>query len=388
MSVQVSYKKQITLGIFLIVTLLAGIEIIVIALDFFEQSSSDEINNVFQDFDERLASLEVFQDFDEQTVKNIFFSNNLAYRYDKILLNEPNQQFPTLNINSYGFRGHEMTIEKPDNVYRVFFIGGSTAFGQIASSDAKTIPGILETKFHENGIKQIEIINAGINNADSRSETYLIRNVILEFEPDMLIIYDGWNEGQHDWGWDNEAGDQSTLGNLKNSFEVSLNSFYMTKIKPHYKTPEKFQELFKNKNDTPAEIQVPNAELNEKKSSVWQKRWQDLCSIEDERNFKTVITLQPILGTGNKSLTPIEQERLERFFEVQSVILELFDKLAISLSGLDETCEKTIDLRDSFDHTDKPVFYDLGHTSNYGNEIVAERIYQNIIPIVLDDIRN
>ena len=375
MSVQVSYKKQFALGIFLIVSLFAGIEIIVIVFDFFEPSSSEEIK-------------EVFLDFDERTVKDIFYSDNLAYRYDKILLNEPNQQFPTLNINSYGFRGPEITIEKPDNVYRIFFIGGSTAFGQIASSDSKTIPGILESKFHENAEKEIEIINAGINNANSRSETYLIKNIILDFNPDMLIVYDGWNEGQHDWGWDDEVEDQSTLANLKNSFEVYLNSLYITKIKPYYKTPEKFQELFTNINNNPGEIKVPNSDLNEKKASVWQKRWLDICSIEDEKNFKTIITLQPILGTGNKSLTPIEQERLERSFERQDVIIELFDRLAVSLIQLEKTCEKTIDLRDSFDHTDKPIFYDLGHTSNYGNEIVAEKIYQNILPIVLDDIRN
>ena len=375
MSVQVSYKKQFALGIFLIVSLFAGIEIIVIVFDFFEPSSSEEIK-------------EVFLDFDERTVKDIFYSDNLAYRYDKILLNEPNQQFPTLNINSYGFRGPEITIEKPDNVYRIFFIGGSTAFGQIASSDSKTIPGILESKFHENAEKEIEIINAGINNANSRSETYLIKNIILDFNPDMLIVYDGWNEGQHDWGWDDEVEDQSTLANLKNSFEVYLNSLYITKIKPYYKTPEKFQELFTNKNNNPGEIQVPNSDLNEKKASVWEKRWEGICSIEDEKNFKTVITLQPILGTGSKSLTPVEQERLEKSFARQNIILELFNKLAISLTELEKTCEKTIDLRDSFDHTDKPVFHDLGHTSNYGNEIVAEKIYQNILPIILDDIRN
>ena len=375
MSVQVSYKKQTIFGIFLIVTLLAGIEMIVIILDFFEQPSpSSEIH-------------EVFQDFDQQTVEDIFYTDNFAYRYDKILLNEPNQQFPTLNINSHGFRGPEITIEKPDDVYRVFFLGGSTTFSQLTSSDAKTIPGILEAKFHENGIKEVEIVNAGINNANSRSETYLVNNVILDFNPDMLIVYDGWNEGEHDWGWDDEVEDQSTLANLKNSFEIYLNSFYITKIKPYYKTPEKFQELFENKNVSDTRNWILDSDLNEKKASIWQKRWQDICSIEDEKNFKTIITLQPILGTGNKSLTPLEQERLEDEFARQNIILELFDKLAISLTELEKTCEKTIDLRDVFDHTDKPVFHDRGHVSDYGNEIVAERIYQNILPIVVEDIQ-
>ena len=374
MSVQVSYKKQITLGIFLIVTLLAGIEMIVIILNFFEQPSpSSEIH-------------EVFQDFDQQTVEDIFYTDNFAYRYDKILLNEPNQRFPTLNINSHGFRGPEITIEKPDDVYRVFFIGGSTTFSQLTSSDAKTIPGILEAKFHENGIKEVEIVNAGINNANSRSETYLVKNVILDFNPDMLIVYDGWNEGEHDWGWDDEVEDQSTLANLKNSFEISFNSFYITKIKPYYKTPEYIQGGM-NKNVSDTRNWILDSDLNEKKASIWQKRWQDICSIEDEKNFKTIITLQPILGTGNKSLTPLEQERLEDKFARQNIILELFDKLAISLTELEKTCEKTIDLRDVFDHADKPVFHDRGHVSDYGNEIVAERIYQNILPIVVEDIQ-
>ena len=107
MSVQVSYKKQFTLGIFLIVSLLVGIEMVVIISDLFKQPPLTEIN-------------EVFQDFDEQIVKDISSIENYAYRYDKILLNEPNQQFPTLNINSYGFRGPEITMEKSENLYLMY----------------------------------------------------------------------------------------------------------------------------------------------------------------------------------------------------------------------------------------------------------------------------
>ena len=375
MSVQVSYKKQIMLGIFLIGSLLAGIETVVIILDFFEQPPSEQVN-------------EVFQNYDEQTVKDIFFSNNLTYRYDKILLNEPNQKFPTLNINAHGFRGPEITKEKPDDTYRIFLVGGSTTFGQAASSDSKTIPGFLETIFHENGIYEVEVINAGINNANSRSETYLIKNRILNFEPDMLVIYDGWNEGQHDWGWDNEVENQSTSANLKNSFEISLKSFYASKINPYYKTPEKFQELFKNRNNFSGEIVVPDPTLNEKKSNIFQKRWNEICEIGKEENFKTIITLQPILGSGNKPLTTLEQERLDVYHERQNVILNLFDKLSISLIALEKTCEKTLDLRNSFDGITEPIFYDLGHTTDYGNRIIAERIYQNILPMVMEDIRN
>jgi len=35
---------------------------------------------------------------------------------------EPNQNFETININSYGFRGNEITLEKPSNTFRIFCV--------------------------------------------------------------------------------------------------------------------------------------------------------------------------------------------------------------------------------------------------------------------------
>ena len=78
------------------------------------------------------------------------------------LINEliPNQQSQTININSMGFRGEEFSIEKPENVYRIFMLGGSTMFGHGATSDQTTIPGYLQELFqnYSEGF-DIEIIN-------------------------------------------------------------------------------------------------------------------------------------------------------------------------------------------------------------------------------------
>ena len=61
-------------------------------------------------------------------------------------------------------------------------------------SDATTIPGFLEQKFHEEKFNNIEIINAGNRAASSFEEAYSIRSNYKNLQPDLFIIYDGWND--------------------------------------------------------------------------------------------------------------------------------------------------------------------------------------------------
>ena len=75
----------------------------------------------------------------------------------------PNQQSNSVTINSLGFRGDEFSPEKPDNVYRIFMLGGSTMFGHGATSDQTTIPGYTQEFFQNHDVEfKIEIINGGI----------------------------------------------------------------------------------------------------------------------------------------------------------------------------------------------------------------------------------
>ena len=40
----------------------------------------------------------------------------------------------------------------------------------------------------------IEVINAGKNGSDTRDETKIIETYLIDFEPDMIIMYSGWND--------------------------------------------------------------------------------------------------------------------------------------------------------------------------------------------------
>ena len=101
---------------------------------------------------------------------------------------------PLHTYNFYGFRGNEFEKEKQDNTFRIFTIGGSTTFGT-AAVDNETWPAHLQQVINEKITdKEIEVINAGIPSSQTESEYDLIKSKLPSLDPDLIIMYDGWNE--------------------------------------------------------------------------------------------------------------------------------------------------------------------------------------------------
>ena len=104
-----------------------------------------------------------------------------------------------LNFNSHGFRGVEFSSEKSSDVYRIFMIGGSTMLGAETTNDT-TIPSILQKLFDTQfSDKKVEVINAGISGGNTITELSLIKSKIINYNPDLVIMYDGWNDISADY---------------------------------------------------------------------------------------------------------------------------------------------------------------------------------------------
>jgi hypothetical protein len=106
----------------------------------------------------------------------------------------------TFSINSLGFRGREISKEKPDKNVRIIALGGSTTFGIGSSDNIHTYPSLLETKLNKNqelsNIK-FEVINAEIPGTRSINILKLFSGQILKMNADMALIYSGWNDWNH-----------------------------------------------------------------------------------------------------------------------------------------------------------------------------------------------
>ena len=99
--------------------------------------------------------------------------------------------------NSYGLRTPEFEKEKPDNTFRIFTLGGSTTWGA-GTSDDETWPVHLQKIINEKITdKEIEVINGGFPGGTTESEYGSIKNKLLLFDPDLIIMYDGWNDIPH-----------------------------------------------------------------------------------------------------------------------------------------------------------------------------------------------
>jgi lysophospholipase L1-like esterase len=96
-------------------------------------------------------------------------------------------------INSLGFRGPEFSRDKTPGVTRIFCIGDSNTVGLEARED-DTWPATLARLLGRQAGSQFEVINAGFNGYTSFNYLMLIREELLEYSPDVFVIYGGVND--------------------------------------------------------------------------------------------------------------------------------------------------------------------------------------------------
>jgi lysophospholipase L1-like esterase len=98
------------------------------------------------------------------------------------------------SINSLGLRGREIPLQKPAGEYRVVALGGSTTYG-IYNDDRHTYPLAMETALRRDlGTDRVQVINAGLVGATSADNLHRMLTEILPLEPDLLVIYFGFND--------------------------------------------------------------------------------------------------------------------------------------------------------------------------------------------------
>ena len=232
-----------------------------------------------------------------------------------------------IKLNSDGFRDIEIN-KKPINTYRIFIIGGSTVFGLGVESD-ETIPYYVQKKFDDLNLgKKIQVINVGIPSSWSVNDFRIINDKIMNYEPDFLIIYGGWND----------------LVRFTGSGNYAAN---------------------------------PN---------WWEERQSIICDLAYESNIEVMIALQPFVGTGERILT--HQEYI-LYFDGKSVggnFIDNYELYANKLKNLESNCSKTLDLRNVFDNVYTPIYWDIVHLGAKGNEIISDQIFEYALPIVLNSI--
>jgi len=208
MPVQVSYKKQFVFLVMLAVIFLIGVEVLVNIWLYSIYRCDFEDNEIFDDIDpeiNRKVCLEsIAYGFAKDKVSMMNGTHLTAVLVNGEMVKVENFQGlddKIVYINNDGYRGPDFTKVKQDNTYRIFAVGGSTTFG-IGVFDNQTFSFYLEELYDDANLGfKVEVINTGWPAKWSLWETKLIKDKLINFEPNLFIIYDGFNDLLNEGAW-------------------------------------------------------------------------------------------------------------------------------------------------------------------------------------------
>jgi hypothetical protein len=105
------------------------------------------------------------------------------------------------DLNTLGYRGKAPQMPKPEDEYRIVFLGGSTV---LLGDPPLSI--LLENTFQKNGYPRVKTYNFGVLSSVSGMELARIVFELQDFAPDMIVMYNGANDLLHPIWWDPRPG--------------------------------------------------------------------------------------------------------------------------------------------------------------------------------------
>lgn len=96
--------------------------------------------------------------------------------------------------NKLGYRGAEIENPKPEGVFRIVTLGGSTTYSTGTSPEESYAVFLQQALRNDYGYTQVEVINGGMSGYSSWENLTNFAFRVLELEPDMIIVYAAVND--------------------------------------------------------------------------------------------------------------------------------------------------------------------------------------------------
>jgi hypothetical protein len=292
--------------------------------------------------------------------------------------------------NSYCWRGRDITMRKPEKVFRILAVGGSTVESEdIADDDLFTTR--LEDKLNTDSLNHVryEVINAGHSAYDSRQINELLNYKGFLFQPDLVLYYEAINEQINALEWFAINRKIQSLGN--SAIGPLHRLLYMNSMLYTYLV-EKFFYIKREK--------VTRWNFDEE-----QSRRSFIANIEDSRShgadfvYVTQVIDFPLREGGvdlNEEAT-LRRELANLFKEAATSRdpqiwnrINALNQRLINLIQMDICRGKgirvinTLELFDLERGKSNPLFKDLVHKTCFGDSLLAEGIYGQLKDYLLE----
>jgi len=102
----------------------------------------------------------------------------------------------TNRVNALGYRGDEITRQKPKGTYRIVCLGGSTTWG--ALEDYKlSYPYLLQKDLCERyGHPEVQVVNGGVSGYTTYESLLNLELRALDLSPDLILVYHAVNDAK------------------------------------------------------------------------------------------------------------------------------------------------------------------------------------------------
>jgi lysophospholipase L1-like esterase len=251
---------------------------------------------------------------------------------------------------------------------KVFMFGGSTLWGT-GSPDKDTIPSKLQAMLGSD----YDIYNFGETGYVSAQElNYLLHRLSVGDIPDVVIFYDGVNDGYAGAYSPSIPRDPQKLREERKIKSGTMKDLVSLFMKSNY-----YEFFFKadgQKNwDKQVEEKIESNSISV--VNMYEAHIQQVKALSKEYGFRAVFFWQPNLYSLNRN----ENEFESAIIDASSPVLmnsqkAVYEAARARLSGRDD--EGIYFLGDVFDEIDDPIYIDWMHIGPNGNEIIARSMFE------------
>jgi hypothetical protein len=320
--------------------------------------------------------------------------------------------------NSEGFRRSEETsMEKSNGTYRIFIMGGSTAYGLGSLSkygkekygvirNNETIDYYIEHYLNNKSLNlRVEVINAAITSDYSHHHLIYLNQKILKFNPDMIIFIDGWNDYYPYTKDFDQFRDYAYQERVHHFMEEPTVDAWMSYTgwwlfrKSHFVHVAalavnpiwlQIKMIGHKRSEMNVNESLENLRINAKNNFVKMVERNSLILAHE--HVVGVFTVQPeTVFQQSKVFTELEQNIFDEINTVWAKNYVEFKNKArpIVMEDMTEATNSTgsifIDMTDIFGGMKEDAYTDYCHLTPMGNKRFAEYLGERLVPIIVND---
>lgn len=291
-----------------------------------------------------------------------------------------------ITFNKLGFRG-KIPGEKASNEFRIIVLGGSSVLHGVPLENS--IPKQIEKLFNKNSTKDVKVYNWGVLAFNSSQELSLLVLEVLNYEPDMVIVYDGGNDVYIPKSYEPRPGYpynwrlyESGVNFLRRDAKVSqiLALLFGKSRILNMLFKKRLQQIITKIPKEPEIAQYLSEQWKREIAEGYISNLNKMCLVSRGAGIKFAAFLQPLIYY-KKPLVG-KEEKLLRDKEFQNYIQEIYREIQSGIITLETESQDSnchfYDLSYIFKGYNQETFWDFVHTDNDGNKYIADKIYENL----------